>query len=352
MATLRPVPDQDRPAGFAFADWLAALEAAGEATRLRILALLAEGELTVTEVMTILGQSQPRVSRHLKLLVEAGLVDRHREGAWAFFRLADSAIARAIRDGIVATLDPSDATLTADRFRLDQVRAERKSHAAAYFASHAADWNRIRALHIPEARVEAAVAKLVAGQRVDSVLDLGTGTGRMLEVIAKDATRAVGLDVSPAMLGVARVNLDAAGLRHVQLRQGDAYALPADLSGFDLVILHQVLHYLDDPARAVREAARALKPGGRLLVVDFAPHHEEHLREAHAHRRLGFSRVEVEAFLAEAGLRAETCEVLAPATGEEAKLAVSLWLGADTRIEGDFPLKSNPAYPNQNREVA
>lgn len=352
MATLRPVPGRDEPAGFAFADWLAALEAAGEATRLRILALLAEGELTVTELMTILGQSQPRVSRHLKLLVEAGLVDRHREGAWAFFRLAESAIARAIRDGIVATLDPSDAALAADRFRLDAVRAERKEQAAAYFAAHAADWNRIRALHIPEARVEAAVAKLVADRRFDSVLDLGTGTGRMLELISRDATRAVGLDVSPAMLGIARVNLDAAGLRQVQLRQGDAYALPADLSGFDLVILHQVLHYLDDPARAIREAARALRPGGHLLVVDFAPHQEEHLREHHAHRRLGFSRGEVEHFLADAGLAATACEVLAPEAGEAAKLAVSLWLGQDTRVEGDFPLRSNPAFVSSKREVA
>ncbi len=337
--------------GFAFADLLTALEAAGEETRLRILALLTEGELTVTELMTILGQSQPRVSRHLKLLVEAGLIDRHREGAWAFFRLAESPIAAAVRDGIVVTLDHADATLAGDRRRLEAVRAERKDQAAAYFASHAADWNRIRALHVPEARVEAGVLAVLGDRRVDSVLDLGTGTGRMLEMLAPQASRAVGLDVSPAMLGVARVNLDAAGLRHVQLRQGDAYALPSDLQGFDLVILHQVLHFLDDPGRAVREASRALKPGGRLLVVDFAPHGEESLRTEHAHRRLGFSRAEVEGYLVEAGLKPVSSEVLGPEPGAAARLAVSLWLGEDTRVQGDFPLRQGPVFCQSTKSI-
>lgn len=335
---------------FAFTALLAALEAAGEETRLRILALLAESELTVTELMTILGQSQPRVSRHLKLLVEAGLIDRHREGAWAFFRLADTALAMALRDGIIATLDAGDAAITGDRRRLEAVREERKEQAASYFARHAAEWNQIRSMHVPEARVEAAVLALLGSKRFDSVLDLGTGTGRMLEMLAPGVPRAVGLDVSPAMLGVARVNLDAAGLRHVQLRQGDAYALPSDLNGFDLVILHQVLHFLDDPGRAVREAARTLRPGGRLLVVDFAPHQEESLRSHHAHRRLGFQQAEVEGYLTEAGLNAEACQILRPEPGETAKLAVSLWIGADPRLVGDFPLPSPTSQ--SHREVA
>lgn len=347
MAELLSVSESEK--GFPFSALLAALEAVGEATRLRILALLSESELTVTELMTILGQSQPRVSRHLKLLVEAGLVDRHREGAWAFFRLADSAIALAVRDGVVARLDDADANLAGDRRRLEAVRAERREQASSYFAQHASEWSRIRALHVPEARVEAAVLALLGDKRFDSVLDLGTGTGRMLEMLAPRTVRAVGLDVSPAMLGIARVNLDAAGLRQVQLRQGDAYALPSDLSGFDLVILHQVLHFLDDPARAVREAARALRPGGRLLVVDFAPHGEESLRSQHAHRRLGFSEGEVNAYLSEAGLRAVGGTLLAPGPGDAAKLAVSLWLGADTRLQGDFPARS---HSGSQREVA
>lgn len=339
---------QDQP-GFTFEPLLAALEAAGEATRLRILALLGEGELTVTELMAILGQSQPRVSRHLKLLVDAGLITRHREGAWAFFRLSEGALSQALKAGIVNLLDGFDPVIAADKRRLSAVRLERAAHASAYFARHAEDWGRIRALHIPEARVEAAVLALLGEKRFESVLDLGTGAGRMLEVLAPRAQRAVGLDVSPAMLNVARVALDAAGLRGVALRQGDAYAIPPDLSGFDLVVLHQVLHYLDDPARAIREAARVLNPGGRLLVVDFAPHMEESLRKDHAHRRLGFAEGELRQHISDAGLNPLDTTTLKPLKGEAAKLAVSLWLAQDTRLRGDFPLSPNLF---NNNEVA
>jgi SAM-dependent methyltransferase/DNA-binding transcriptional ArsR family regulator len=320
---------------------LAALEAAGEATRLRILALLAEAELTVSELMTILGQSQPRVSRHLKLLVEAGLIDRHREGAWAFFRLADRGVAATIREGVIAALDPEDPGLAADRRRLESVRAERKGLAAAYFARHAADWNRIRALHVPESAVEAALVEALGDREFDSVLDLGTGTGQMLQLLGQRARRVVGVDVSPAMLSVARANLDSAGLRHVQLRQGDLYALPVDLARFDLVILHQVLHFMDDPARAVREAARVLRPGGRIVIVDFAPHQEETLRSEHAHRRLGFSSREIEAMLDENGLLLREMRDIRPER-DGTLLTVSLWIAEDNRLEGDFPLPNDP----------
>lgn len=348
----------DRPESrFAFADMLAALAASGEATRLRILALVAEAELTVTELVSILGQSQPRVSRHLKLLVEGGLIVRHREGAWAFFRLAEGPIAQAIRGGIVQRLHAEDPVIAADRRRLEAVRAERKDQAASYFAEHAEDWGRIRALHVEEARVEAAVLELLGDAPIQSLLDLGTGTGQMLKLLAPRAPRAIGLDISHAMLKVARALLDQAGLRHVQLRQGDAYAVPPDLQWFDLVIVHQVLHYLDDPARAIREAARALRPGGRLLVVDFAPHSEEVLRSAHAHRRLGFADAEIEGFLLEAGLQAQAVHAVTPGPGEKAALSVTLWLGRDPRLLGDFPdvapsFAAIPTFASPSREVA
>lgn len=330
---------------------LAALEAAGEATRLRILVLLAEAELTVSELMTILGQSQPRVSRHLKLLVEAGLIDRHREGAWAFFRLADQGVATMIRDGVLAMLDPADVGLAADRRRLESVRAERKEQAAAYFARHAADWNRIRALHVPESAVEAAILDAIAGLDYDSILDLGTGTGRMLQVLGGRARRALGLDVSPAMLAVARANLDEAGLRHAQLRQADLYALPPDLGRFDLVVLHQVLHFMDEPGRAVREAARMLQPGGRILIVDLAPHAEESLRSEHAHRRLGFSSEEIAGLLDDTGLVLRQTRHVRPGQSG-ARLTVSLWIAEDTRMEGDFPLPGDPLFRSLTTEVA
>jgi ubiquinone/menaquinone biosynthesis C-methylase UbiE len=312
---------------------LAGLEAAGEETRLRILCLLDEAELTVSELVAILGQSQPRVSRHLKLLVEAGLAARQREGAWAFFRLGDEGGAFA-RD-LFRRLDPADPTLAADRIRLEGAREARRRQAAAYFAEQAADWDRIRALHAPEERVEAALNALIGEKPFRSLLDLGTGTGRMLELFAPRAVRAVGIDQSAAMLALARSRIDQASLRNVQLRQGDIYAPPVESDGYDLVVIHQVLHFLDDPARALKEAARALAPGGRLVVVDFDAHTQEFLRSDFAHRRLGFGSDEIAGFLVDAGLIGVEAKRVPPAPGESGKLTVALWLAEDPRIISD-----------------
>jgi ubiquinone/menaquinone biosynthesis C-methylase UbiE len=325
-----------------FPTLLANLEAAGEETRLRILALLDEAELTVSELVAILGQSQPRVSRHLKLLVEAGLAVRSREGAWAFFRLADEGGALA-RD-LVGRIDPADQTLSADRGRLEVAREARRRQAAAYFAERAADWDTIRALHAPEERVEAALASMIGTKPYRSLLDLGTGTGRVLELLAPSAARAVGVDQSAAMLSLARARIDQAGLRQVQLRQGDIYAPPVERDGYDLIVIHQVLHFLDDPARALKEAARALSPGGRLAVVVFDAHDQEFLRSDFAHRRLGFAISEIEGFLAEAGLVGVRSTRVPPATGESGKLTVALWLAEDPRVISDSFPKSDVEF--------
>lgn len=317
---------------------LAALEAAGEATRLRLLHLFAEAELTVSELVSILGQSQPRVSRHLKLLLDAGLIERHREGAWAFFRLSERGVSARLAHDILARLNPQDVVLAADRARLADVRKARADQAEAYFASQAANWDELRKLHVPDLEVEHALAQLIGSGPFQAVLDLGTGTGRMLEMLAPFAVRAVGIDQSPAMLAVARVNLEQAGVRNVQLRQGDLYALPVERDGYDLVIVHQVLHYLDDPARAVREAARTLRPQGRLVIVDFAPHEAEFLRKEHAHRRLGFAREEVSGFLRDAGLDFTRHQDLVPVQKlavDAGQLTVSIWVGRDPRIVTD-----------------
>lgn len=324
---------------------LSALAAAGEETRLRLLALLAEAELTVSELVTILGQSQPRISRHLKLLVEAGLVERHREGAWVFFFLAPTGSAAALAHDILARLAPQDETRRADRARLAEVRRARSEQAARYFAAHATQWDELRAMHVSEEAVEAAVRDIVGSTPVGSLLDLGTGTGRMLELLAPLAARAIGVDQSPQMLSLARVRLERAGLRNVGLRQGDLYALPLERDSFDLVIIHQVLHYLDDPARAVREAARVLRPSGRLLIVDFAPHAEESLRELHAHRRLGFTGEEIMSLMQEAGLELVAYRDLVPDGADGGKLTVSIWLGRDRRIIAD-------PIPGTHREFA
>lgn len=312
---------------------LDALEAAGEVTRLRLLGLLCEAELTVSELVGILGQSQPRISRHLKLLVDAGLAERHREGSWAFFRLAEPGGALA-RD-LLARVDARDTTLASDRARLDVTRETRRKQAAAYFAAQAAEWDRIRAMHAPDAQVEAAVLALVGDAPVHSLLDLGAGTGRMLELLAPLAQRAVGVDLSPAMLNLARARIEEHGLRNVTLRQGDIYAPPVERAAYDLVVIHQVLHFLDDPGRALAEAARTLRPGGRLLVVDFAAHDEEALREHFAHRRLGFSGEEIAALMQEAGLERIETRRVAPRAGETGKLTVVVWLARDPRIISD-----------------
>ena len=306
------------------------LKAAGEATRLRILALLTEAELTVSDLTEILRQSQPRLSRHLRLLTEAGLVERFREGSWAFFRLGEHGAMADIARMLMARLDANDPVIARDRERLAAVRAARATAAQNYFRRHAAEWDRIRKLHVADAAVEDAIRLALTDKPIRALLDLGTGTGRMLELFAPDIERGLGLDLSLDMLALARARLDRAGLKHCSVRQGDIHDLALPRDAFDAVIIHQVLHFLDDSARAIREAARVLRPGGRLLVVDFAPHDLEFLRDEHAHRRLGFAAETVAQWLEAAGLDVLRQQTFPP--GPEGKIAVSLWLARDPRI--------------------
>lgn len=281
---------------------LTGLRAAAEPTRLRMLALLAQGDLTVSELTHILGQSQPRVSRHLKLMCEAGLLSRFPEGAWVFYRMAGTGPGAAIARSLIALLDPEDAVLALDRQRLDGVRAARAARAQDYFSANAQRWNELRSLHVDEREVEAALKDQFAGTAIADLVDMGTGTGRVLEVLAPVVERGIGIDLSREMLAVARANLERAGLRHCMVRQGDITQLPLPPASADAVTLHQVLHYAADPAAVVAEAARVLRPGGVLVAVDFAPHDLEALRDQHAHRRLGFSDDEVAEWFAAAGL--------------------------------------------------
>ncbi len=308
-----------------------ALKAAGEETRLRVLALLSEAELTVSDLTDILRQSQPRISRHLRLLAEAGLVERFREGTWAFFRLAEHGGGAAVAHALLDRLDPADPVIARDCERLASVRAARAAAAQAYFRAHAAEWDRIRKLHVPDEAVEAAIRSALHDKPFRSLLDLGTGTGRMLELFGSEIERGLGIDLSLDMLQFARDRLDRAGLRNCSVRQGDLYDLPLADDSFDVVILHQVLHFLDDGGRAIQEAARVLRPGGRLLVVDFAPHEEELLREKYAHRRLGFSAETVTQWMVAVSLEPVMHTSLAPEPGSEVKIAVSLWLARDAR---------------------
>jgi ArsR family transcriptional regulator len=302
---------------------LAGLRAAAEPTRLRILALLAEGELAVSEIVQILGQSQPRVSRHLRLLAEARLIDRLPEGQWVFYRIAehDTDLGR-----LLAALVPSDdAQIAADAARLKTVKRDRAAAAEAYFKANAQSWDRIRSLYVDDREVEAALTRLLPGDRIESLLDIGTGTGRVLELLASRIERGVGVDASRDMLAFARARLATPQLSHCHVRQGDMYALPMTGAAYEAVTLHLVLHYADRPAAVIAEAARVLKPGGRLIVVDFAPHREESLREQHAHRRLGFSDADIAEWFAAAGLALEQTVVL---KGDP--LTVKLWAADKT----------------------
>ena len=306
---------------------LAGLKASGEATRIRILFVLSHGELNVTELTYVLGQSQPRVSRHLKLMTEAGLLTRHKEGNWVLFRMRQEGLGGALARALVDMLPGKDENLAVDLARLEDVRRQREELASAYFSANAEHWSELRSLHVDEANVEHAMATLLGPSPIDTLVDLGTGTGRVLELLGAKARHIYGIDSSRDMLAIARSNLERHGLRHAQLRQSDIYALPLGDGIADTVTIHQVLHFLDEPLRALQEARRILKPDGKLLIVDFAPHDLEDLREHHAHRRLGISTEQMTAWLARSNLQLTRHEVLDPPWLKSRKgLTVSLWL--------------------------
>lgn len=321
------------------------LRAVGEETRLRVVLLLQQDELTVTDLTEILGQSQPRISRHLKLLVDAGVVDRHREGSWVYHTLVTHGPIGRVIANVTSNTDPHDPVAAADLDRLSVVHQRRTAAAQQYFADIARSWDEVRSLHAPDEVVEAAICNVASRRPYTSVLDLGTGTGRMLQLLAgAGVDRVVGLDNSHSMLAVARSNLERAEIRGVELRQGDVYSPPLERASFDLIVVHQVLHYLDDPGRAIREAARLLTPGGRLLLVDFAPHALEFLRTAHAHRRLGFRDETIVGWLQQAGLDLDLSLRIEAGDDPDARcqrdelLTVSLWAASAPGAMNDTTL--------------
>lgn len=299
---------------------LAALRAVAEPTRLRLLSLCAEGEFTVSELTQIVGQSQPRVSRHLKQLSDAGLLQRLPEGSWVFYRLAGETPAGQLARHIVGQLPGSGTTLEQDRERLAAVRRARAAAAQGYFNANAGRWDEIRSMQVDDGLVEGRLLSMLPPDGLSALLDVGTGTGRILELYGERGVAGVGVDLSHEMLSVARANLSRSGLANVYVRHADMYRLPWPAPAFDAVTFHQVLHFADDPAAAIAEAARVVRPGGRVVIVDFAPHDVEALRTDHAHRRLGFADGEVNDWLVEAGL-----EPGAPATLPGNRLTVALW---------------------------
>jgi ubiquinone/menaquinone biosynthesis C-methylase UbiE/DNA-binding MarR family transcriptional regulator len=316
---------------------LAGLKAVAETTRIRILFVLSHGELNVTELTYVLGQSQPRVSRHLKLMAEAGLISRHKEGNWVLFRLREEGRSGALARALVDMLPGKDQILSGDLSRLEEIKRQRHEKAAAYFGANATNWAKLRSLHVLEADVENAMLAVLENSKFENVVDLGTGTGRVLELLKTKANSLYGIDMSREMLAIARANFEKQNLRHAQVRQSDIYALPFSDGFADLVVVHQVLHFLDEPQRALLEARRILSVHGQLLVVDFAPHDLEELRSEHAHRRLGVSSEQMVSWLARTGLELVRHEVLPPPWLKSRKgLTVSIWL-AKPRVNEVLP---------------
>ncbi|RED52267.1 ArsR family transcriptional regulator [Aestuariispira insulae] len=310
---------------------LQGMRAIAEPTRIRILVLCAHSELTVSELVQILGQSQPRVSRHLRLMVEAGVLQRHQEGTWAWYRLANklapiagggraaNRVAQMAAD-LIDLIPEEDPVVSRDLERLEGIRQERARIAEEYFTRNAEDWGRIRALHVDEGQVNDAVQAAFAKAPVQRLLDIGTGTGSVLRLLGDHIQSGTGVDQSPQMLSIARSALDRAQLTHCQVRQADMYQLPYDAGSFDAACLHMVLHYAEEPAVALREAARVLEAGGRLVVVDFAPHNVAELHSRHAHRWPGFSDDQVVGWMLDAGLENPEIKHM-----EGGPLTVTLW---------------------------
>lgn len=311
-------------------DLVGVLRAAGEGTRLRLLALLADGDHSVKDLTEILDQSQPRVSRHLKLLADAGLVQRHAEGAWAYYGLAPSGDGAELARWLVARLSPDDAERLSDKARQDAIFSAQQARAGAYFAKVADSWDLQKTLHVPEAAVEAAMLEALDGLTADLLVDLGTGTGRMLEVLAPRFRRGIGIDSSREMLAVARARLASSGLAQAQVRLGDIAALDPAIGPADVITIHQVLHYFDDPGRMLAQARRLLSPGGDILIVDFAPHDLEFLRTEHAHRRLGLSGEQMNAWAEAADLDVRAVREF-PSNTSDRGLTVCLWHLSDRK---------------------
>jgi ubiquinone/menaquinone biosynthesis C-methylase UbiE len=301
---------------------LTLFRALADPTRLRIVALLRAMELSVGELAQVLGQSQPRVSRHVKILCDARIARRRKEGSWVFLLPGEA----AVTDTVFAMIDARNATgdhwAVADAARLVAVRADRAKAAEEYFALHAEQWDAIRSLHVAESEVDAAILSLLDGESVGRLVDIGTGTGGMIALLGKNAEHITGIDRSPEMLRLARAKLSEAGAAQVDLQQGDVARLPVADASADTVTIHQVLHYLPSPEIAIAEAARVLVPGGRLLIADFAAHDREELRTQDAHARLGFEDGQMERWFAGSGLAMERIDTLSGGT-----LTVKLWLG-------------------------
>lgn len=317
----------------------AIFKALADPTRLRIARLLSTMELAVGELAQVLGQSQPRVSRHVGILCDAGLAERHREGSWVFLRASsngeDATPIHAALDRLLAISEQENPNFASicddDRRKLTAIREAREVNAEDYFARHASEWDDLRALHTSDGQVEEQLANGLSDAPIGAMLDIGTGTGRMAELFADQADRIVALDKNLEMLRVARAKLQHLPTSQIELVQGDFADLPFPASSFDTVLLHQVLHFAQGPALPLVEAARVTRPGGRIAIVDFAAHDREELRSRYQHTRLGFTDKQMRELLRASGFTGGD-----PIALEGGELVVKIWIG----VRRSGPVKS------------
>lgn len=310
------------------------MRALSDPTRLRIALLIRQLELSVGEVVQILGQSQPRVSRHIRILDESGIAERRKEGSWVFLRPGEQ-LTSGRMNALFAMTDGSGVRmLQRDLLKLEEVRAARASMAAAYFAQYASEWDQLRSLHVAETEVEEAMRGVLNVAALGRVLDIGTGTGRMIELFANDADKFTAIDNNAEMLRVARAKLSKMpnDSPKVEIMLGDFNTLQLPDASYDTILFHQVLHYAQAPERVIAEAARVLAPGGRMMIVDFAAHDREELRTIHAHARLGFRDEMIARAFAGCGLELARQETL-----DGGALCVKIWLGQKTGLAARNP---------------
>jgi ubiquinone/menaquinone biosynthesis C-methylase UbiE len=320
-------------------DILNIFRALADPTRLRIMLLLQKMELAVGELAQILNQSQPRISRHIRILDEAGLAERRKEGSWVFLKPGPAVELEILRRVFRSTKVAKSEQAMQDQAQLSLVRKARAVMAERYFAAHADQWDAIRSLHLPEAEVERAMLALLKDARLGKMLDIGTGTGRMVELFGAAAQSIIAIDNSPEMLRLARAKLleseSANGsnlIKKTELKQGDFNNLPLANGAVDSAILHQVLHYAQHPEAVLAEVSRVLKSNGIVLIADFAAHDRENLRTEHAHARLGFSDESIKHWLA-----ASKLELVQTRTLDGGELTVKIWVARKPAIPSLHP---------------
>ncbi len=302
---------------------LQGLRAAAEPTRLRIIALCGHAELSVTELVMILGQTQPRVSRHLKLLVEGGLLQRNKEGNRAYYRLSTEAegadLARMLND----LMPGEDEVHALDLSRLSSVKADRVRYAESFLDPYSQEIIELRGMWPPDEVIDKCILALLKDRSIQNLLDLGTGAGRILRTIAPFVEKGTGIDNSLEMLSIARARLDQDGIKNCQVRVGDMYRLPFKKNSFDLITINSLLRYADEPKKVIAEAARVLEKKGALLIVDLAAHDLSALRDEYGHSWLGFSEAEMVEMLSEENLTVDRVKHI-----DGQKLSVCIWLAS------------------------